>query len=1213
MVQLALVKNTRLLFLAAFLLGALPAFRGSSGDSAPDSSEPPFNAEGERVGEVRADSVLIHTRLTLSPTRRVKGYVPVDSRHGLFSNTVLPLPAGIGADDLEGAVPGKAGEARLVYGMDATLLRARSTPWLRAKPEADYTCLFHLSGLKPDTLYYYAVEMRSSPSSRRRRGELGQFRTAPRPDGFHPVKFTVITGQHYVCKDSPEGYLSYQSMLALMPDFHVSTGDSVYYDNEPPLAKTVELARHHWHRMYSLPSLVRFFRSVPGYWIKDDHDTLHDDCWPTMAPEVMKPLTFADGVRIFLEQAPIEEPTFRTYQWGSGLQIWLVEGRDFRSSNEDPDGPEKTIWGKEQKEWLKKSVLASRADFRILISPTPIVGPDRSGKGDNHANAAFATEGREFREWVKANNLRNFFVVCGDRHWQYHSVDPSTGLREFSCGPLSDQHAGGSPGENKEFHRFHRVKGGFLEVALEGAQGQAQLSFRFHDVNGKTVYEAGFAGREVGGAKGLDNAPAGPITIVANPGRFGSIEKAASSEQQVDFWDEDQHDDDACGESFAATELRHYLARCLGREESTIQLAGSARLPAEGDVFVLGNRRSNPLVGLWDSATEEKPKLENPESYRFRAARRDGRLITVIEGSSRVGTLYGVYDYLERLGMRFYGLGEEGLVYPPAPVMLPDSLDVTQSPAFENRGFFAWEPRGNPDFFLWMARNRLNYWNAAEPQVHLLKKLGLRLSIGQHELQPVYLNPAQEYPYNLASLQSDDSKPVDPYAPGAQAAVDANGDGKLSYFEVHPEWFGLRDGKRSSNVRGGRGDNFCTANPDAVAELSRNLIKGLIDGPWRYGDIVNFWMSDSGQWCECERCAALGTPTDRLLVLLYQVNRGIQQARRDGRLQRPIHLSTLAYWETIQAPTRPLPQDFDYQNCSVTFYPMSRCYVHSLADPACTETNKRFADAFADWTTGQGRHYRGAIVIGEYYNVSYCRSLPVLYTRAMTTDIPWYYRQGARQFQYMHTLTSRWGTWTLNQRLMARLLWDPGQDATAILGDYFKKYYPATAASTREFYRHLEDAFVNVTFLMKRMPGYVKGNSPLKDHLHYEIYHPPVNDAPDLLEIVDSLQAARRFLDDSLLACRDAVELGRLLEDEARFSYGESMVFFYYHFYRLRVAEKQGQERKARLEFTSLRDFAERLNHVTRDFIETYTDPGNGLDATGLRDVYEAVKAKYAP
>lgn len=56
--------------------------------------------------------------------------------------------------------------------------------------------------------------------------------------------------------------------------FYVATGDNVYYDNDPPLANTVALARYHWNRMFSLPLLVDFHRQMPGYWEKDDHDTV---------------------------------------------------------------------------------------------------------------------------------------------------------------------------------------------------------------------------------------------------------------------------------------------------------------------------------------------------------------------------------------------------------------------------------------------------------------------------------------------------------------------------------------------------------------------------------------------------------------------------------------------------------------------------------------------------------------------------------------------------------------------------------------------------------------------------------------------------------------------------------------------------------------------------------------------------------------------------
>ncbi len=83
----------------------------------------------------------------------------------------------------------------------------------------------------------------------------------------------------------------------------------------------------------------------------------------------------------------------------------------------------------------------------------------------------------------------NFFVVCGDRHWQYHSVHPQTGLHEFSVGAASDEHAGGTPGEDKTYHRFHRVKGGFASITLTPTANGSAIAIRHHDVNGAVVYE----------------------------------------------------------------------------------------------------------------------------------------------------------------------------------------------------------------------------------------------------------------------------------------------------------------------------------------------------------------------------------------------------------------------------------------------------------------------------------------------------------------------------------------------------------------------------------------------------------------------------------------------------------------------------------------------------------------------------------------------------
>lgn len=430
-------------------------------------------ATGVKVGEVTHDSAIVWMRLTRNATRTA------GTKN--FNSAALVEP-------LDGACPGAAGKVRLRFAPAADLAGAIETPWQEVGAATDFGYLFKLNGLAPATTYHYCTET-CDLDGRAHAPLKGQFRTSPLPDAKASVTFTIITGQAYRSTDDSEGHRIYASMLELKPDFIVHTGDTVYYDNDPPLANTTELARYHWQRMYSLPRLVQFHLQVPGYWIKDDHETLDNDCWPSMKNEKMKPLTFSEGQRIYREQVPQLQPPYRTFRWGSGLQIWLVEGRDFRSPNNDPDGPGKTIWGPEQKQWLKETLAASDARYRVLISPTPIVGPDRANKGDNHANAAFGHEGREMRAWFreKAASKENFFIACGDRHWQYHSVDPDTGLHEFCCGPATDKHAGGSPGLDERYHRFHRVKGGFLSVHVDARAGM--IAFRHHDVDGNVVYQ----------------------------------------------------------------------------------------------------------------------------------------------------------------------------------------------------------------------------------------------------------------------------------------------------------------------------------------------------------------------------------------------------------------------------------------------------------------------------------------------------------------------------------------------------------------------------------------------------------------------------------------------------------------------------------------------------------------------------------------------------
>ena len=454
------------------LLAALAT--GPAGAQGP----PTRQATGIRIGDVTQTTAVVWMRRTLQAGRNREGEV----RRGRPARV---LPGDVDVSRLEGACPGAPGRVRLHWTPRGAPGAARASEWVSVGPRTDFSHQFRLSGLRPGVDYELRAET-ADPDGRPDGILTGGFRTPPAPDQAARVVFATWTGQAYRDIDDPEGFHLYPAVARLRPDFVVPNGDLVYYDSEDPRATTEAVARYHWQRMYGYPRHVELHRSVAAYWRKDDHDLLQDDCFPEQDSPLMKPLTWADGLRLFREQAPQGERPYLTVRWGRHLQVWLTEGREYRSSNIAPDGPGKSIWGAEQKRWLKESLLASDARWKILVSPTPIVGPDRPNKADNHSNAAFKTEGDEMRRWFARNLSRRFFIACGDRHWQYHSVHPETGVHEFSGGPASDPHAGGSPGLDPAYHRFHRVGGGFLAAEVSEA---GSLVLRLHDVRGQIIYE----------------------------------------------------------------------------------------------------------------------------------------------------------------------------------------------------------------------------------------------------------------------------------------------------------------------------------------------------------------------------------------------------------------------------------------------------------------------------------------------------------------------------------------------------------------------------------------------------------------------------------------------------------------------------------------------------------------------------------------------------
>lgn len=470
-----------------------------------------FLGQGIMSGEATPTSVILQARLTISDT---------------LTN---------------GDLPGKLGIGKFQIDIDSTFSSPIYTDFMEALPENDFIIKIKIDGLKSESKYFYrlrfGIDTKSLFAS-----ETGSFKTLPGPDSDAKISFAVVTGMNYYHfhfgpynsaraysgKDKNLGYPALEAIKTLCPDYFIGTGDNVYFDH--PNKVTFDKAfidgksphpgryegmavvdesgmRRKYHEQFVQPRFRELFRNVGTYWEKDDHDYRFND-----ADSVKEfPISHELGIKNFKEQLPVIDPrdlnskTYRTHCMSKDLQIWMLEGRDYRSPNHMEDGPNKTLLGTEQLNWLKETLLASDASFKLIISPTPMVGPDDAYKRDNHVNhQGFRYEGEAIIKWLVDNGFlnENLYIICGDRHWQYHAMHPR-GIEEFSTGALVDNNArpGRLAGDPKStdpnglINQFYIqgneefASGGFLFVTVKRDGNIPIASFQYYDERGKLLYE----------------------------------------------------------------------------------------------------------------------------------------------------------------------------------------------------------------------------------------------------------------------------------------------------------------------------------------------------------------------------------------------------------------------------------------------------------------------------------------------------------------------------------------------------------------------------------------------------------------------------------------------------------------------------------------------------------------------------------------------------
>jgi hypothetical protein len=355
-----------------------------------------------------------------------------------------------------------------------------------------------------------------------------------------------------------------------------------------------------------------------------------------------------------------------------------------------------------------------------------------------------------------------------------------------------------------------------------------------------------------------------------------------------------------------------------------------------------------------------------------------------IAGNSPRGTLYGVYAFLEEeLGCRWFTPDVKHVPSRPTVVVRPP--DWTHVPALEYREPFTRDCQDGD----WAARNRMNSSAASLEE--------------RHGGKVTYFG----FVHTFESLVPPDT-----------------------YFDAHPEYFSLVDGKRLK-VR----SQLCTTNEDVIRIITEEVRKRMREHP--EARVFSVSQNDWYNYCECDRCTAMADAEgSQIAPVLYMVNR-VADAVRDEFPDKLI--DTLAYQWTRKPPRtmRPAP------NVVVRLCSIECCFAHSFE--ACDSAeNRAFVEDVKGWSTMCDRLW-----VWDYVTsfAHYLTPFPNLRLRGDNI-----------RFLAAHNVTGLSG---LSGYLGAKLLWNPEYNEETAMTDYLDAVYGSAAGPIRAYIDLIHDYVEN--------------------------------------------------------------------------------------------------------------------------------------------------------
>jgi alkaline phosphatase D len=355
---------------------------------------------------------------------------------------------------------------------------------------------FHIGGLEPNTTYHYQFLV--DGKSAKQKGtfttkELWQYRK-PAPDfSFLTGSCAYFNNPQYDRPGKPYGGDSsiFEAMAKEKSQFMIWLGDN-WYTREVDYYSSWGL----WSRASSdrrSPVLQNFLKSMSHYATWDDHDFGPNDMGGSYILKEESKKVF-DAYWANPSSGHRGEGVYSMFTHGD-VDFFLCDARWWRSSDDMKDSlngrpnAEKTMLGRQQMEWLKNSLLQSRATFKIIVLGSQVLNP----LSPYDKLAAFPVEYAELTGFLGANRVNGVLFFSGDRH---HSEvirinRPGTyPLHDITVSSLTAGASDFSPAEKESPYRvFGLVQNNYGRVSIRGKRGERVLSVEFMGTKGEKLGE----------------------------------------------------------------------------------------------------------------------------------------------------------------------------------------------------------------------------------------------------------------------------------------------------------------------------------------------------------------------------------------------------------------------------------------------------------------------------------------------------------------------------------------------------------------------------------------------------------------------------------------------------------------------------------------------------------------------------------------------------